>query len=237
MNRLDTTISGGFRTSQKTWEFMQDNFLSAFSAIAKLCGDKTILTGVVVTGGSVSDGWISYNGELVYFEAGGTDTDVVVSETPETVTYEDLTTNDQYIVKTAKCGTGSGSFPFADLKRLPNLPTGWQTSAVTTGSTVFNGTITSVSRKWKIMGDTIVLQFAVAFSLANVATLYLRMPLPVDASSDQQTCPAIIDDATNLLTAVAFTDSGTHLIVSQSLSSLPIGSYTVAGQITYEMGV
>lgn len=125
MNRLDTTISGGFRTTQKTWEFMQDNFLTALAAIAKLCGDKTILWGVEVTGPSVSDGWISYNGELLYFEAGGTDTDVVISETGDTVTYEDLNTRTQYLVKTAKCGTGVTTFPFADLVRLNKLKEMW----------------------------------------------------------------------------------------------------------------
>ena len=58
----------GFPGTNKTWRFVQDAFREPLGALAKLAGDKTILTGVVNTAGVVSDGFIVYDGEIIPFQ-------------------------------------------------------------------------------------------------------------------------------------------------------------------------
>ena len=121
MKIIDFNNLGGNPIDQQSLELLQDSYISALAAIAKLCGDKTILTGVVVTGGNVSAGWISYNGELVRFVAGSVDTAVLVAQSPTyNATFENAATHDEEFETTAIC-TSTGSFPFADLKRLDSL--------------------------------------------------------------------------------------------------------------------
>lgn len=123
--RIDLTNLGGFPFEQDTLKFMQDSYDAAFQAVAKLCGDKTILSGVVVAGGNVSSGWISYNNELIPFIGGAVGAQVVISETSTSALFEDGTEHDVYFTKTATCGA-VGSFPFSDLVPLLSLQNIWR---------------------------------------------------------------------------------------------------------------
>jgi hypothetical protein len=127
MNRIDLTQLGGFPFEQDTLKFMQDNVAGAFSGIAKLCGSKTILSGVVLAGGNVSDGWISYNGELIQFVGGVAGAQVVITESPavDQALFEDASLKDVYFAKTATCGA-VGDFPFSDLVPLLSLQNMWR---------------------------------------------------------------------------------------------------------------
>lgn len=124
MNRIDFTLLGGMPLTQDRLKFMQDSYTEALGALAQLCGNKTILYGVVKTGGLVSSGWISYNGELIRFVGGSYDTTVVISETPTPYVYADSNSKDVEYVKTATCGAG-GAFDFADLVPLLSLANVW----------------------------------------------------------------------------------------------------------------
>lgn len=125
MNRIDLSNLGGFPLEQDTLAFMQSDYQAALSAIARLCGDKTILYGVEVNGGNVSPGWISYNGELILFQGGATGNYVVIEETPTQVTFEDNVQRDAYFTKTAKCGA-VGAFLLTDLVPLLSLQNVWR---------------------------------------------------------------------------------------------------------------
>lgn len=127
--RIDFTNIGGFPFTQDTLKWMQESYRDGLSALAKLAGDKTILTGVEVTGSSVSAGWISYNGEIIPFAAGSVAADVVISETVSQVTFENGDVNHAYYVKTAGCGN-PGAFPFSQLKRIDSLGNTWLTGDV-----------------------------------------------------------------------------------------------------------
>lgn len=118
--RIDFTNNGGFPLEQDTLDFMQQSYRGGFAAVAKLLGEKTILTGVVVANGNVSDGWIVYNGELVPFVGGSAAANVSITEVNTTVLFEDGTTPPVYFTKTATCAV-VGNFPFTDLVRLPTL--------------------------------------------------------------------------------------------------------------------
>lgn len=125
MNRIDFSNLGGLPVTQATLAFLQTSYLYAFSGIANLCGDKTILTGVEVTAGNVSSGWISYANELIPFLGGPLGDDVVITETGVARTFEDGNDHDVYFTKIAQCGA-VGTFAFTDLIRLQSLVNIWR---------------------------------------------------------------------------------------------------------------
>lgn len=122
--RIDLTNLGGFPLEQDTLDFMQQSYRGAFGALAKLCGDKVILTGVEVAGGNVSSGWIVYNGELIPFIGGSVAAKVLITETAVQATFEDTNVYDAYFTKSATCGT-SGDFDFSELVPLLTLQNIW----------------------------------------------------------------------------------------------------------------
>lgn len=124
MNFSDLTHTGGLPLTQNRIDFLQQSYLAAFAAIAHLCGSKTILYGVVNTGGVVSDGWISYDGELLPFVGGAHAAEVVIVETPAALTFADASSHDVEYTRYATCGTG-GVFDFDELVPLLSLQNMW----------------------------------------------------------------------------------------------------------------
>ena len=125
MNKIDFSHLGGYPLDQDALDFLQNSYSSALSAVAKLCGDKTILCGVVSDGTNVSAGWISYNEELVAFLGGPIGANVVITSTPTSVVFEDNTLYPVEITKVAACGA-LGAFPFTDLQPLLALKNIWK---------------------------------------------------------------------------------------------------------------
>jgi len=109
--------------------FLQDAFAERLSALAKLAGDKTVITGVVITDGEVSNGFITYNNEIIPFQGGNVAETVTIIEEFENVNYNTDSNNDQmldnlpaYRTIYARCGTGGiDIFPFSDLKPLKTI--------------------------------------------------------------------------------------------------------------------
>lgn len=127
-NKLIVSASG-FPGTNKTLRFIQDAFREPLESLAKLAGEKTILTGVVNTGGTVSQGFITYNGEIIPFQAGPYASTVTIIESIENVAYN-TDANDDTILDSlpayrtiyARCGTGgSVIFPYSDLSRLKTV--------------------------------------------------------------------------------------------------------------------
>ena len=119
----------GFPGTNKTWRFIQDAWREPLNALALLSGNKTILSGVEVAGGNVSNGFIAYNGEILPFVGGATHASVTLIEETETVNYDVDIDNDgqqdnlpAYKTRYFKPGTeGVVTFPFTDLKRLKTV--------------------------------------------------------------------------------------------------------------------
>lgn len=111
---------GGFPFTQDTLKFMQESYRDAFKAIAALLGEKVIVTGVVNVAGVLSNGWITYQGELIPFVGGAATAGVVIQETATSEVYEDLVNKEVYFTKVAFCGAPA-TFPFADLKPLDTI--------------------------------------------------------------------------------------------------------------------
>lgn len=158
MNRIDFTNLKGFPLCQDDLDFMNQNYLSAFAAIAKLCGSKTILWGVEHIGSNVTDGWISYNGELIQFIGGTYAAKVVITETPVPLTFGDNVAHDVIYTKTATCGV-SGAFDYSELVPLRELQNVWMPGDLkmknvdaTYVAANFNGTGYGINREvgWRI---------------------------------------------------------------------------------------
>ncbi len=132
MKKLNIAATG-YYGSTESWKWVA----SSYEMIAELLGklihrdDPVIITGVNVVGNNVSDGFISYAGELFFFK-GGTKTDTVVII--ENVTEQEYNTNPSgsgtmptyptYIDRYAKCGqSGEGvdEFLFDDFLRINEI--------------------------------------------------------------------------------------------------------------------
>ncbi len=127
-NKLIVSATG-FPGTNKTLRFIQDAFREPLGALAKLAGDKTIITGVVNTAGVVSSGFISYNGEIIPFQGGNYSDTVTIIEAFENVNYN-TDANDDTVLDSlpayrtiyAKCGTGGiDIFNFSELAPLKTI--------------------------------------------------------------------------------------------------------------------
>ena len=125
MDRINLTDNGGFPLEQDTLGFMQMSYTNPLSGIAKLCGDKTILSGVNVIAGNVTAGWISFNGELIPFQSCPLLSKVSIVEVPTAVTFEDGELREEYFTRVAKCSL-VGDFDFSELVPLLSLQNVWR---------------------------------------------------------------------------------------------------------------
>lgn len=88
MNRIDFTQPGGFPLDQDVFGFQQQNIFLAAQA-ANLGGIYCILSGCVVTGGNVGNGYVAIEGEILPFVGGAASEKVVIIETRTDLNYED----------------------------------------------------------------------------------------------------------------------------------------------------
>lgn len=125
--------ANGFPGTNKTWRFVQDGYRDPLSAIAKVFGEKTIISGVEIDNTNpsytvVSDGFIVYNNEIIPFVGGNMTTAgmVTIIENIEKVDYntdadDDAVLDNLPAYRTIKAVFGSGgleTFPFTDLFRI-----------------------------------------------------------------------------------------------------------------------
>lgn len=129
--RFDFTQLGGFPFTQDRLDFMQQSYRGAFGAMAGLIGNLTILMGCVidVATNTVSDGWISYQGELIFFVGGGYSNGVVILDTAADLNFQDGNPHTVQFTKTATCGLPA-EFLFTDLKRIQSIRDMWNTGDV-----------------------------------------------------------------------------------------------------------
>lgn len=106
---------------------MQEAYKGVQSALAGLMGNKAIISGVQLINGTVSDGWVSYNGEVLPFVGGSLAAYVDVQETITPIPFGDNTSKP--VLKERKLvlvtiATGS-AFLFSDLVRTPQYKNVW----------------------------------------------------------------------------------------------------------------
>jgi hypothetical protein len=118
-NTINFTQSGGLWLTQDTLAFLQNGTSTILDAIAKLVGDKAVIEGVVVDGAgtSVSDGFISYNGQILPFVGGLKTNHIDIETIVVDEQFDDGTLKPTYTtIRLKMVAISSGtSFPFTDL--------------------------------------------------------------------------------------------------------------------------
>jgi microcystin-dependent protein len=116
MNIINFTLLNGLPMNQMVLGRLQTAF-SLFNALGAIAGDKTIISGCVVTGSNVSDGVVFVNGEVFEFKGGVIQPKVIVLETVTNLTFKN--DNSYPVVKTRQIafGSGVGQMDWVDFQR------------------------------------------------------------------------------------------------------------------------
>ncbi len=70
----------GYPLTNEWLTFLENQYVSQINAIVKAIGTNAIVSGMANNGGTISNGWLVYNDELLPFESGTLDTTVVIVE-------------------------------------------------------------------------------------------------------------------------------------------------------------
>lgn len=116
MNRYNFLQTGGFPFETDILDGMQKAY-EIFNALGALAGNFTIISGCLVTGTNVSNGFVHIDGEIYPFLGGPLQTSVVFQTATQSVEFEDLTTKEIQNKKHVQFGTGVGSMLWANFKR------------------------------------------------------------------------------------------------------------------------
>ncbi len=134
MNKLNIA-STGYPGTTESWKFIKDSYEMIADVLSKIIetNDAVILSGMEINGSDISDGYLSYQGEIFAFNGGThTGTIVLVEEVTE-VEYntdpansgqlQSLPTYYKRYGKSGNPGEGFKDIPFSDFIRLDALIT------------------------------------------------------------------------------------------------------------------
>lgn len=121
MNTINFIQTGGVPlTNNVAAEF--EKAYSIFNAYGALAGDKTIISGCVENGSSISDGFIYVNNELFYFEGGSKSDNIFLNEQNIDKVFEDQTTKTLIKIRTLKFGNAIDNvWAWSDFKRIDTM--------------------------------------------------------------------------------------------------------------------
>ena len=121
MNTINFIQTGGVPfTNDVAQEF--ENAYKIFNAYGALAGDKTIISGCLENGSSVSDGFIYVNNELFYFEGGSKSDNIFLNEQNIDKVFEDQTTKTLIKIRTLKFGNAIDNvWAWSDFKRIDTM--------------------------------------------------------------------------------------------------------------------
>lgn len=120
---FDFSQLGGFPMNQQRLEWMQAAYTELSGGLAAFFGDNVIVSGCIVNGQTVSDGWIVVDGELLPFV--GTITGVLstflIRTTITPLTFKDGMQKNVQFSKYAQFGSSDNAIQWNKLTRLPNI--------------------------------------------------------------------------------------------------------------------
>ena len=121
MNTINFIQTGGVPlTNNVAAEF--EKAYSIFNAYGALAGDKTIISGCLENGSSVSDGFIYVNNELFYFEGGSKSDNIFLNVENIDKVFEDQTTKTLIKIRTLKFGNAIDNvWAWSDFKRIDTM--------------------------------------------------------------------------------------------------------------------
>lgn len=117
MNTIDFNQTGGFPIETEIFADMQNN-INMLNNFSGLVGNYSIVKGCNVVGSNVSDGSVFVDGELLEFRGGALQANVIIREETIDIEFEDGQFKPVYRKRWATFGTGVGSTPWANFKRV-----------------------------------------------------------------------------------------------------------------------
>gem|GEM_PF-4661406 len=115
MKLLDFSILNGWPGSASTFKFMQEQMLQ-LQMLSLLGGTNYILSGCANVGGTVGDGFVVINGEVLPFEGGAVQDNVIVVDTPTDRSFFGGTLNTYYHDRVATFGTGATEYAWSSFE-------------------------------------------------------------------------------------------------------------------------
>ena len=122
MNIIEFMQTGGFPLETDTLNAMQNDY-RIFNNIGGIIGDKTIVSGCVTVGNTVTDGIIFINNEFIKLVGGITQNTIIIRETTETKEFQNGSVKVVFKTRFAEFGTGINTLNWADFNRPLDLAT------------------------------------------------------------------------------------------------------------------
>lgn len=123
MKLLDFNILTGWPASASTFKFMQEQLLQ-LQMLSLLGGTNYILSGCVNVGGTVGDGLVVINGEVLPFVGGAAQDNVIIVDMPTSRSFFSGALNPYYHDRVAQFGTSTDpSLQYAWASFEKNVPT------------------------------------------------------------------------------------------------------------------
>jgi len=120
MRRFDFDQTGGFELVTESLSGLQEAY-SIYTGALKMAGDRAILSGCEELGGTVTDGFVYINGELLEFKGAVKQDTVIIKEETTTVQFEDGTVKPFETYRYVTFGYSTVSIPWNSFKRVPPL--------------------------------------------------------------------------------------------------------------------
>lgn len=113
----------GLPFDQQTLEFMQSAYSEFSGCMAAMIGDNVIVSGCVVSGNSISAGWIITKGELLPFKASETGVleTFIIQESVTPLIFENAQQKQIEFSRFAQFGTNDKAIRWDSLTRLPSF--------------------------------------------------------------------------------------------------------------------
>lgn len=118
MNKFDFSQQQGWPGSVETFSWLQ-GMLQQLEQVSGLGGYNYILSGCNEVGGTVTDGWVVINGEILPFTGGPPQLNVIVVDTVHTRAFFGGAHFPYFHTRQATFGSGAGEIAWGDLHRTP----------------------------------------------------------------------------------------------------------------------
>ncbi|UDQ54982.1 hypothetical protein LJF28_04770 [Chryseobacterium indologenes] len=120
MKTFDFNQAGGFKLNTEVLAGLQEAY-SIFNGVAKMAGDKAILSGCNELGTNISDGLVVISGETLEFKGGVKQPTVIIKEEVKDAQYENGTLKPFETYRYATFGYSATAFNWSEFKRVTPL--------------------------------------------------------------------------------------------------------------------
>ncbi|WP_221412150.1 hypothetical protein, partial [Dysgonomonas sp. ZJ279] len=120
---FDFSQLAGFPFNQARLQYMQEAYTDIVKGLVSHAGGNVILSGCVVSGTNVTDGWVIVNGELLPFlsSSTGTQTTFMIRQTTTPLKFKDGENRNVQFSRFCQFGSGTGAIAWSSLTRLNSL--------------------------------------------------------------------------------------------------------------------